>query len=114
MSEGEFLHLTTVTGILLFKLSVLVVGYLICKLGYKLFIKGITGGFKLHANIEDSKLDLVSASPGLFFILMGAILIATSIIKDNNFITSIDKSAYTATQTDKKDFPVIKELTNDK
>lgn len=40
-------------------------------LGYKLLMKGISGGFEFTANMKGTTLALASASPGLFVILCG-------------------------------------------
>jgi len=82
-------HLVTVIPLLLFKLAVLIVGYLFAKLGHNLLIKGISGEFKFHAGFKGSKADVVSASPGLFFILMATILISVAIIKDKPYSTKV-------------------------
>jgi hypothetical protein len=44
-------------------------------LGYRLLIKGITDEFKLKSDLKGFKADLVSVSPGLFFALIGLIII---------------------------------------
>lgn len=82
-------HIVTVASLITFKLAVLFVGYLIAKLGHDLLIKGVKGEFKFHTNIQGTKADLVSASPGVFFILMATILIAIGVIKDKPFETKI-------------------------
>jgi hypothetical protein len=92
-------HVVTVVPLLLFKLFVLLVGYLITKLGYDLLIKGVSGQFKFHGEIKGGKADLVSASPGVFFVLMGAILIAIGIIKDKPFETIVEGVTRTASGT---------------
>lgn len=88
-NEGIMYHITTVSSLIIFKLSVLVVGYLIAKLGYELLVKGVTGEFKFKTKFKDSTVDLVSASPGLFFILMATILISIGILKDKPFETKV-------------------------
>ena len=82
-------HIVTVSSLILFKLAVLFVGYLIAKLGHDLLIKGVSGEFKFHTEIKGTKADLVSASPGIFFILMATILIAVGVIKDKPFETKV-------------------------
>lgn len=86
-------HLVTVGSLLLFKLTVLLVGYLIARLGHDLLIKGVSGEFKFHSEIKGGKADLVSASPGLFFILMATVLIAIGVIKDKPFETTITRAS---------------------
>lgn len=82
-------HVVTVVPLLLFKLAVLFVGYLIARLGYDLLVKGVSGDFKFKTEIQGTKADLVSASPGIFFILMAAILIAVGVLKDKPFETKV-------------------------
>lgn len=86
---GILYHVTTVVSLLVFKLAVLFVGYLIAKLGHDLLIKGVTGEFKFHTQFKESTADLISASPGLFFILMATILISIGILKDKPFETKV-------------------------
>lgn len=82
-------HIVTVSSLIIFKLAVLFVGYLIARLGHDLLIKGVSGQFKFHTEIKGTKADLVSASPGIFFILMATILIAVGVIKDKPFETKV-------------------------
>jgi len=77
--------LITVIPILIYKLSVLVVGYLIAKMGYQLLIKGVTGEFKFKSSLQGVKADLVSASPGTFFVLLGVLLMMFSVLKENPY-----------------------------
>ncbi len=88
-------HVVTVGGLILFKLAVLVVGYLIARLGHDLLIKGVSGDFKFSTEFKGSKADLVSASPGIFFILMATILIAIGVIKDKPFGTRVTERTIT-------------------
>lgn len=82
-------HVVTVSLLILFKLAVLLAGYLIARLGHDLLVKGVSGGFKFHTQIQGTKADLVSASPGIFFILMATILIAIGVLKDKPFETKV-------------------------
>jgi hypothetical protein len=91
--QGIWYHVVTVESLLIFKLAVLFVGYLIGKLGYELLVKGVTGQFKFHTEFQGAKADLVSVSPGLFFILMATILIAIGVIKDKPFETKVTSGA---------------------
>ena len=81
MSEEITYHLISTFAVWSFKLATLLVGYLFAKLGYNLFIKGVTGEFKFKTDIKGAKADLVSASPGLFFILMGTIILGIGLFK---------------------------------
>ncbi len=77
-----WLHLATVTPLMIFKLAVLWVGYLIAKLGYDLLVKGVGGSFKFQGEFRGGKADLISASPGIFFIFLATILLAIAVIVD--------------------------------
>ncbi len=48
-------------------------------LGYRLFIHGVSGKFKFKSDLRGLKADLVSASPGLFFALLGAFIVWSSL-----------------------------------
>lgn len=102
MSDGVWIHIVTVVTLLSFKLAVLIVGYLIARLGYDLLLKGISGQFTFSTQFKGGKADLVSASPGVFFILMATVMIAIAIIKDKPFETEITERtvASSAEQTD--------------
>lgn len=88
---GIWYHVITVVSLLTFKLAVLFVGYLIAKLGHDLLIKGVTGEFKFQTKFKESTADLISASPGLFFIFMATVLIGIGIIKDKPLETTVTK-----------------------
>src|SRR5437899_2422431 len=88
-TQAIWYHVITVGALLVFKLAVLFVGYLIGKLGYELLVKGVTGQFKFQTQFKGARADLVSVSPGLFFILMATILIAIGVIKDKPFETKV-------------------------
>ena len=64
-----------------YKIFTLLVGYLFAKLGYNLLIKGVSGEFKFKCEIKGFKADLVSASPGIFFILMGTLIVGIILYK---------------------------------
>lgn len=89
MDQSVILHLTTVLSVLTFKIAALIVGYLIVKLGYILLRKGITGGFSFKGNFQGFSADLVSASPGLLFLLLGVVLLSIAVIKDKPFSTKV-------------------------
>lgn len=64
-------------SVLILKITAFIIGYKIAKLGYETLIKGITGeldfGFSSGTMISTK---LKSASPGTFFVLLGAAIIA--------------------------------------
>jgi hypothetical protein len=93
VQQAIWYHLITVVSLLLFKLAVLFVGYLIAKLGYELLVKGVTGEFKFQTQYRGAKADLISASPGIFFILMATALLAIGVLKDKPFETTVTTGA---------------------
>lgn len=88
MEDIITMHFITAFTVWSFKLATLIVGYLIARMGYTLLLKGVTGGFKFSSEISGMKADLASASPGLLFLLLGVILMTTSVIKENSFSTT--------------------------
>jgi hypothetical protein len=81
MNEATVERLVLVFYVWSYKLVALLVGYLFARLGYTLFLKGVTGEFKFSTDIRGVKADLASVSPGLFLILMGAIVLCITIYK---------------------------------
>jgi hypothetical protein len=81
MSEATIQHLMSLLLLLSYKIAALTTGYLFVKLGYKLLVKGISGDFKFSAEYKGVKADVVSASPGIFFILMGTIIVGIALYK---------------------------------
>ena len=75
MTDETVQHLMSVFFVWSYKIVALVIGYLFAKLGYALFLKGVTGEFKFRMQIKGAKADLLSASPGLFLILMGTVIV---------------------------------------
>jgi len=108
LSALIFLHLSTVLPLIIFKLSILIVGYLIAKLGYLLLLAGVKGEFKFHSKFQGNVVDLISVSPGLFFILMATIMISIGIIKDKPFETQYSKNIKTLSASGGKGAAVSK------
>lgn len=64
----------------LYKICSLLVGLVICYLGYKLFLAGVWGNAgDLSAKFNNNKVVLKSAAPGTFFVLFGSIVISLTI-----------------------------------
>lgn len=84
--------ITAIIANVLVKIFCFYLGYLIVKLGYNLMKEGIRGEFKFFAEFTKLKGGLISASPGLLFLLLGVILIgyAMSIKKEVTLDTYID------------------------
>ena len=105
-SDVLWIHLATVIPIVFFKVAVLFVGYLIAKLGYELLVKGITGQFKFSASFKGATADLVSVSPGVFFILMATVMISFAILKDKPFSTKFTGTSKPTAGISKKDVSI--------
>lgn len=75
------IHLPVIQLVLLFvlKIVVFIIGYKVVFMGKDLLEKGVKGEFKFKSSIAGVKHDLVSASPGLLFLLLGVGLIAYAI-----------------------------------
>lgn len=67
------------TLIFLLKVTCLVLGYLVVKLGHGLLTSGVKGEFKFQAEWSGLRADLASASPGLLFLLLGILLMGYAI-----------------------------------
>jgi len=50
-------------------------------LGYKLLIKGITGEFKFKSTFSNLTMDVISASSGIAFALLGMIIAIYALVK---------------------------------
>ena len=62
------------------KLTAMIIGYKIVRLGYEALLKGIRGEFDFGGKVDNRfELKLLSASPGLFFVLFGSIVIVWAI-----------------------------------
>ena len=108
LSALTLLHLSTVVPLIIFKLSIVVVGYFVAKLGYLLLLAGVKGEFKFHSKFQGNVIDLISVSPGIFFILMATIMIAIGIIKDKPFETQYSKGIKTLSASGEKNAAVSK------
>lgn len=63
------------------KIIALIIGGSFGYLGYKLVVMGATGVFDLSGNIAGFKGKLISASPGLIFIIAGAVIVIYVVTK---------------------------------
>lgn len=86
-----------VVPILIYKLAILFVGYLIVKMGFTLLRDGIKGEFSFKAEMTGYKADLVSVSPGTFFVLLGVVLLAVSVTSKNQFSFPSDQTTKPST-----------------
>jgi hypothetical protein len=64
------------------KLVYCLVGFLTIKLGASLLREGVKGEFTFKTELHGTKADLVSASPGLFFALLGTFVLAYGLFVD--------------------------------
>jgi hypothetical protein len=101
MNNEYILFSMTVVPILVFKLAVLWAGVSVVRMGYDLLLRGVIGEFKFQGGFKGVKADLVSASPGLLFALLGVILLAIGTLTDKPF--SIDLTSTTHSQTTPRD-----------
>ena len=85
MTEDIAAYSITVLSILCFKLALIWAGVAVVRMGYELLIRGITGGFTFKGEFSGAKADLVSASPGLLFALLGIVLLTAGAVIDKPF-----------------------------
>jgi len=79
----EFMFLSATAAIFLLKAVALVIGYLVIRLGYQAIIRGVKGEFDFQGRIHsDVEMKLVGSSPGLFFTLLGTIIICWALFVD--------------------------------
>jgi hypothetical protein len=81
MSYDNLQGLISMSLVWSYKLATLLIGYLFARLGYDLLLKGVTGSFKFSTELKGIKADLISASPGLFFIIMGAVIVSIGLYR---------------------------------
>jgi hypothetical protein len=70
----ESLVVTHIVVLALYKALCLVLGFLIVRMGRGLLTSGVKGEFKFSGSFVGVKSDLVSASPGLLFLVLGVAL----------------------------------------
>ena len=76
MQLAEALVVTNLVLLLVLKLVCFLLGYGVVRLGAELLREGVKGEFKFKGSFVGAKADLISASPGLLFLLLGVALIA--------------------------------------
>ena len=69
--SNVFRSITRLTGVL--------AGIFLCYLGYDLFLRGVTGAFDFKGDVAGFRGQLLSASPGLLFCLLGVVVIIVSV-----------------------------------
>ncbi|WP_054032220.1 hypothetical protein [Desulfatitalea tepidiphila] len=110
MDQNIWYLIITSFSIWSYKVFSLLIGYLFAKLGYDLFIKGVSGEFKFKGEFKGVKADLVSASPGLFFILMGTIIVGITLYKGFSLETELPKIINKQDKVIEQQYPDFKPL----
>ena len=82
MNSSDKLVLLNLTYLLILKLACFGIGFLIVRLGHSLMLAGAKGEFKFTGSLAGIKSDLVSASPGLLYLLLGTTLIGYAMLVD--------------------------------
>lgn len=77
--DESIIYLIQIILLITYKITALIVGYFIIKLGFGLIKSGIEGDFKFTTSFKGFKGGLVSSSPGLLFVLLGTALMIFSI-----------------------------------
>lgn len=77
---SEHISIAFMISILMMKITAFILGYLIVKLGHDTMVRGITGEFDFGFSGSGFSTKLKSASPGLFFVLMGSAIIIWSMV----------------------------------
>lgn len=90
-------------SMLVLKVTAFVIGYLIVKLGHDTMIKGVTGEFDFGFSGSGVQTKLKSASPGVFFILMGAAIIIWGLTVEKPFTVEVPQSPQEQQQQMKQD-----------
>lgn len=86
-----------ITAILIMKVTAFIIGYKIVALGYSALEKGLKGEFNFTADVtKGGKLALVSASPGLLFVLLGSCVVAWALFVDKPVTYSREESRQAA------------------
>lgn len=78
------------------KLTSIIVGYLVVRLGYNLLMAGVKGEFTFTSDMKGIKAGLASTSPGLLFLLLGVILMIYAVSPTTSFQTTIPTKETTA------------------
>lgn len=79
---AESTYLISFSLIVFEKIVCFILGYLTIRLGHHLIASGVKGEFKFSTKMRGASADLASVSPGLLFVLLGAMLIGVAMFKD--------------------------------
>lgn len=86
-----------ILGIVAIKITAMVIGYLIVRLGFDALVRGIKGEFDFGGKITShGELRLLSASPGLFFVLFGSAIIIWALAVEKPVWSTVSVSSVPA------------------
>lgn len=98
---SENVSIAFMISVLVMKITAFVIGYLVVKLGHDTLIKGISGEFDFGFEGSGFSTKLKSASPGTFFVLMGAAIIIWSMVAEKPLrINTTPETIQEITQSD--------------
>jgi hypothetical protein len=83
--EGTNLAIFFLIGTLAMKITAIVIGYLVVRLGHDTLVRGITGELDFGFTGSGVEAKLKSASPGAAFVLAGAAIIIWALVVDKPF-----------------------------
>lgn len=83
--EGTTLAIYFLIGTLAMKITAIVIGYLVVRLGHDTLVRGITGELDFGFTGSGVEAKLKSASPGAAFVLAGAAIIIWALVVDKPF-----------------------------
>ncbi|MGA3706561.1 hypothetical protein ACI2T3_24070 [Ralstonia nicotianae] len=100
MTSTQWLILANLLLLFSLKILCLMLGYGVIRIGANLLREGVRGEFRFQGSLPGVKSDLVSASPGLLFLLLGIWLIAFAMWVKNDGLgyerkTEIDNTTST-------------------
>lgn len=83
--QGTTVAILFLAGTLVMKITAIVIGYLIVRLGHDTLIRGITGDLDFGFTGSGVQTKLKSASPGAAFVLAGAAIIVWALVVEKPF-----------------------------
>lgn len=91
--------MTFMVCMLIMKITALVLGYFIVKLGHDTLIKGVTGDIDFGFKGSGFTTKLKAGSPGAFFVLAGAAIIMWALFVEKRFEYGIERDSTKIEQT---------------
>lgn len=92
VTQGTTVAVLFLVGTLVMKITAIVIGYLIVRLGHDTLIRGITGSLDFGITGSGVKAKLKSASPGAAFVLAGAAIIIWALAVEKPFDLQVGPS----------------------